>query len=404
MTCHLRNRAPRHLDVRSLRRCEFHQRRLVRKRHLKEFTAFLLSIAVASAAQTPTHSAPSASPGADDVYAPAREIVADIDRIVTPHGVDETFDVTLGDARQVVNVRGADRANPILLFVHGGPGAVEMPIAWSFQRPWEEFFTVVQWDQRGAGRSFRLEDPDTLAPTLKLERYRDDAIELIELLCRKYEKRKVFLLGHSWGSVVGLSVARKRPDLLYGYIGVGQVIDFMENERVGFDWTLARAREEKNEEAIRALEALRPYPAPTGLDKEKMTVERKWNIHFGGLAWQRDNADFYFHASRLSPLYSAADRKAWDDGSDFTISHLWPQLGSISFKDLQKLDTPVTLFLGRHDYTAPSSIAEAWLKQLDAPKKEIVWFENSAHLPMLEEPGRTLTALLQQVRALADAK
>src|SRR5450432_1482963 len=103
--------------------------------------ALLAAFALATAlrAQTP--------PPADDIYTPGRTLVADIDRIVTPNGVDETFEVELGGARQVVNVRGADRANPILLFVHGGPGAVEMPIAWPFQRPWEDFFTVVEWDQ-----------------------------------------------------------------------------------------------------------------------------------------------------------------------------------------------------------------------------------------------------------------
>ena len=104
------------------------------------------------------------SAASDDIYAPGRKIVSDIDRIVTPNGVQETFEVVLGGARQIVNVRGSDRANPILLFVHGGPGAVEMPVAWAFQRPWEDFFTVVQWDQRGAGRSFPLNNPKRLLP------------------------------------------------------------------------------------------------------------------------------------------------------------------------------------------------------------------------------------------------
>ena len=131
--------------------------------------------------------------------------------------MQETFEATLGGARQVVNVRGADRDNPILVFVHGGPGAVEMPFAWAFQRPWEDVFTVVQYDQRGAGRSYPLNDPVALAPTMTLERYRDDAIELIELLKKRYGKRKVVLMGHSWGSIVGLSVAVKRPDLPVSY-------------------------------------------------------------------------------------------------------------------------------------------------------------------------------------------
>lgn len=114
----------------------------------------LLAFAAPSGAQTPS---------APDPYAQGRTIVADINRIVTPNGVQETFEATLGGAKQVVNVRGADRANPILLFIHGGPAAVEMPIAWAFQRPWEDRFTVVQWDQRGAGRSFLLNDPAALA-------------------------------------------------------------------------------------------------------------------------------------------------------------------------------------------------------------------------------------------------
>jgi proline iminopeptidase len=336
-----------------------------------------------------------------DVYAPAREIIADIDRIVTPHGVQETFEVELGGTRQVVNVRGADRANPMLVFIHGGPGAVEMPVAWAFQRPWEDFFTVVQWDQRGAGRSFPLNDPKLLAATLKPDRYRDDTIELIEFLCKKYGKRKVFLLGHSWGSIVGLSVATKRPDLLYAYIGMGQVIDFRENERVGFECTLQRAREDGNTVAVGELEALTPYPGPGNFDVNKMTTERKWSIHYGALAAGRQDADFYFHAPRLSPEYTPADFKAWDEGSAFTISTMFPQLADVTFSRLHQLEVPVLMFLGRHDCTAPSSIAAAWMHQLKAPRKSVVWFEHSAHLPMIEEPGRTFAALLRYARPLA---
>lgn len=337
-----------------------------------------------------------------DRYAPAREVLADIGRVVTPRGVQETFEVTLGGARQVVNVRGADRENPLLVFVHGGPGAVEMPIAWAFQRPWEDFFTVVQWDQRGAGRSYPLNDTKALAPTLTADRYRDDAIELIEQLRARYGKRKVFLLGHSWGSVVGLSVAAKRPDLLHAYIGMGQVIDFRENERQGYAWVLQRARADGNAEAVRELEALRPYPGDGAFDTAKMTTQRKWSVHYGALAAGRSNADFYFHSIRLSPEYQPADIQAWRDGSRFTIEAMFPQLSSLAFTDLARLEVPVVLLLGRHDYTTPSGIADAWLARLQAPAKRAIWLEHSAHLPMMEEPGRVLHALVEHVRPLAD--
>lgn len=196
---------------------------------------------------------------ATDGFAQARAIIADIQKIVTPNGIDETGIVTLGKARQVINIRGNDRANPVLLYIHGGPGSVEMPMAWSFQRPWEDYFTVVQWDQRGAGRSYALNDPATLAPTLTLERYRDDAIELIQYLQGHLGKDKVFVLGHSFGSAVGLAVAQRRPDLLHAYIGMGQLIDFRENERRGIADTLAKARARENADAVGALLAVSPY-------------------------------------------------------------------------------------------------------------------------------------------------
>jgi proline iminopeptidase len=336
-----------------------------------------------------------------DRYSPGRALVADLDRIVTPDGIQESFIATLGGAREYVSVRGAHRRNPILLFVHGGPAAPELPISWSFQRPWEDFFTVVEWDQRATGRSFELEDPKTIGATLTPDRYRDDAIALIELLRKRYGKEKIFLLGHSWGSALGLSVAIKRPDLLYAYVGMGQAIDFQQNEKASYAAVLEQARRAGNAQAVKELETIAPYPPPGPLDLAKTAVERKWSVYFGGLAAGRKDGDFYFHLGRLSPEYGEADRKAWDAGSDFTMARMWPQLAHLSFADVHKLRTPVILFLGRHDTTTPPEIAAAWLARLAAPHKALVWFDDSAHLPMIEEPGRMLQALLTKVRPLA---
>ncbi|RIA44616.1 pimeloyl-ACP methyl ester carboxylesterase [Hephaestia caeni] len=354
---------------------------------------FAIAVALPAQAQSDRHKA--------DAYAQGREIIADIDKIVTPDGIQETFTATLGGAPQVINVRGADRDNPLLLFIHGGPGSVEMPIAWSFQRPWEDYFAVVQWDQRGAGRSYRLIDPEKLAPTLSVDRYRDDAIALIELLRRKYGKRKVVLVGHSWGSAIGLAVAAKRPDLISAYVGIGQLIDVRENERLGFAWTLARAKADDNQEAVAELEGIRPYPGPGALDVKKLQIERKWSIRYGALAAYREDAAFYFNAAALSPEYAPADIEAIDDGSELAFRALFPQLVDLSFLGLTRVDVPVFLFLGRHDHTCDSALAARWLGKLDSPEKKIVWFEHSAHLPMLEQPGRVLTALVDDVRPLA---
>jgi pimeloyl-ACP methyl ester carboxylesterase len=355
-----------------------------------------LGLGLAVAASSPSQSAPTVDP-----YAPGREIVADINRIVRPNGIQETFEVTLGGARQVVNVRGADLNNPLLLFIHGGPGAVEMPIAWSFQRPWEDFFTVVQYDQRGAGKSYLLNDPDKLAPSLSFDRYRDDAVELIELLQKRYGKRKVILLGHSWGSAVGLGVAATRPDLLHAYVGVGQVIDWRENERAGIAWTLDQARQRGNTQAVREIEALRPYPDSGPFTIDKADAWRKWAIGWGSLAAYRSDAKFYLRAPRLSPEYTPDDVVAWGQGSAYTVTTLWPRLADLSFRNVQKIDVPVVMFIGRHDHTTSADLADAWMKKLSSDKRTI-WFEHSAHLPMVEEPGRFLDALVHSVRPLAE--
>jgi len=372
---------------------------LRRHREAAAWTATTLGLSLACG--LPRAAAQDTPPSELDEYSAGRELVADIQRIVTPAGVQESFVVTLGGARQAVSVRGANRANPVLLFVHGGPGAVEMPIAWAFQRPWEDFFTVVQWDQRGAGKSYELNDPDTIAPTLTHERYRDDAIELIGILRKKYGKEKVFLLGQSWGSAIGLAVAVERPDLLHAYIGMGQIVDMRDGERAGIAWTLEQARKRGDLEAVREIEALRPYPDSGPFTIERADAWRKWSIRYGALAAGRPDASFYLRAPRLSPEYTPLDRKAWADGSAFTVTTLWPRLADLSFDGVRRLEVPMILFNGRNDYTTPVPVAEAWFGRLTAPSKVTVWFEHSAHLPMIEEPGRVLAALLEHALPLA---
>src|SRR5690606_37352316 len=212
---------------------------------MKIIASLLLSFAML----LPTAHAQESAP-ADDRYDKARDVVRDLQRIVAPEGIQETWKARIGGIDQWISVRGQDRDNPVILFVHGGPASPLIPTMWEFQRPLEDYFTVVNYDQRGAGKTFLANDPDKVAGTLRIERYVDDAIEIAEYIRKRYHKDKLILAGHSWGTVVGMGAALKRPDLFHAYVGIGQVINVRDNERISFEYGLAQAREHDNAEAV----------------------------------------------------------------------------------------------------------------------------------------------------------
>jgi len=329
-------------------------------------------------------------------------IVANARKIVSANGVEELVEIPIGGTQQWISVRGRDRDNPILLMIHGGPASPEMPTSWYFQGGWEEYFTVVQWDQRGSGKTYNANDPKLIGPTLSLERITQDAEEVVQYLRVKYHKDKIFVLGHSWGSVVGLQLAHRHPEWLYAYVGMGQVISGKENERVGYRMTLQVAEAAGNAQAIRELKSIAPYPNADGtVPLEKIDKERKWSVYYGGLTWGRKNLDYYFDLMQLSPDYTEADIAAVDKGSRLSLGPLLGDMLNFDYRGITEWHCPIIIFAGRHDFTTPSSVAAEWLQKVHAPSKKLVWFENSAHMMMVEEPGHMLVHLVEDVRPLA---
>jgi pimeloyl-ACP methyl ester carboxylesterase len=334
-----------------------------------------------------------------------RAILADYGKIVSVNGIDEAKAVEIGGIQQWITVRGRDRANPILLVIHGGPAAPDLPNRYLYEPSWADYFTVVQWDQRGGGKTFELNDPEAVAPTMTRERMIKDAEDLVAYLRVTYGKQKIFVLGHSWGSLVGLSLANRKPEWLYAYIGVGQIIDMHEGEKISYEWTLNEARRLSNQQAIKDLIAIAPYPETDGsVPLGKLGTERKWSIVFGALIHGRKSYDTLENTETISPDYSETDFKAIDHGSAFTLPKLLPDMMSADFTRVKKLNCPVLIFAGRYDYTVPSELAKRWFDQVQAPNKRFVWFENSAHMIYEEEPGRFLVHLVQDALPLAAAE
>jgi pimeloyl-ACP methyl ester carboxylesterase len=333
----------------------------------------------------------------------ARSIVADARKIVSPHGIEELRAVEIGGIPQWISVRGRDRRNPILLFIHGGPASTEMPASWLYQSPWEDFFTVVQWDQRGAGKTAAGTDNRAVMPTVTLERMAQDGEEMVALLRAQYGKDRIFVLGHSWGSVIGLELARRRPDWLHAYVGMGQLLAWPENERVGYEFALREARRDANAKAIAELEALAPYPPPDRpATLKEVIAQRTWVIHYGGLTAGRSDFAYDLNARKISPEYTDRDLRppGFKDGE--ALERLLPDLTRADYRTVKELKVPVFIFAGRRDFQTPSEIAATWHARLKAPKKGLYWFEHSAHMMHLEQPGKTLMHLVRDVRPIAE--
>ncbi|HEX7964243.1 MAG TPA: alpha/beta hydrolase [Gammaproteobacteria bacterium] len=333
----------------------------------------------------------------------ARAIVGNLQKVVSPRGIDERLLILVGGVHQWITVKGRDDRNPILLFIHGGPAAPEMPTSWTFQDGWEDFFTVVQWDQRGSGKSYNANDPADIKFTLSVQQITDDAAEVVQYLRQRYHQDKVFVIAHSWGTVPGLRLAQEHPEWLYAYIGMGQIIDMRENERLDYESVLASAKADHNDKAVKELEAIAPYPDPKRpVTFDEIGVERGWSVYYGGLTWNRKSYDYYYDAGKLSPDYTDQDLAAIDKGSLMSLTRLLPELMAVDFTRTTDFKCPIVIFNGRHDITTSAALAAAWFKTVRAPVKKLVWFEDSAHMMQIEQPGQVLLHLVQDVRPLSD--
>jgi len=175
-----------------------------------------------------------------------------------------------------------------------------------------------------------------------------------------------------------------------------------EGERIAYEWVLNTARKAGDGQAVKELEAIAPYPERNGaLPLEKINVERKWSVRYGGLTYRRNSYDYWENAEKLSPDYSESDFKAIDAGSAFSLPRLLPEMAAVDFTKLTRLGCPILMFAGRHDYTTPSELVQRWFDHLEAPSKHWVWFENSAHMIYAEEPGRVLVHLVQDALPFA---
>lgn len=303
--------------------------------------------------------------------------------------ISELSEVTLNGRKEWISIRGQKTDAPILLFLAGGPGGSQMAAVRHDLAELEKHFIVVNWDQPGAGKSY------SATPTSK-ETYIGDGIALTHYLCDRFSQSKIYLVGESWGSALGIFMIDQAPELYHAFIGTGQMIDFEATEIADYHKALALAKEKGDLNKIKKLEAngLPPY---YGNDVTMKSAEylqylsdemlKNPEIHNNGYHTFRD---------LFSSEYGILDKINYLRGILDTFNAIYPQLYDIDLKkEYAQLNVPVYFFIGRHDLNAPTVFVEEYYQLLKAPSKQIVWFDHSGHSPWINESERFITELLE---------
>lgn len=293
--------------------------------------------------------------------------------------IDSLEPVTLGGLEQWILIRGEDTSKPVLLWLHGGPGSPTLPLAHQYDGELLNHFTVVHWDQRGAGKSF---DASLSPDAMEIENFVSDAVELTNILRERFQQEKIYIVGHSWGSVLGALTVSSNPELFHAFIGVGQAVNIPEAQIVAYEQLLEQARASNNGQATDELTAI---GTPPWSDQQANITYATWVNSFGGVM-QGVTGEELDKTVASSPYYTAEDREKWQQGQGFSAQAMIAELMQVNLMDeVKTLNVPVYIFSGKHDLNSPIPLAQRWLDGLESPHKELVVFENSAHFLMWEE-------------------
>jgi len=297
----------------------------------------------------------------------------------------------LGGLDQWVMIRGESILNPALILLHGGPGLSETGIFRYFNAPLEKAFTVVYWDQRGAGKSF---DPDIPRSSMTVEQFIADLDELVDAVRKRLGKTKVTIFGHSWGSALGVLYTARFPHKVAAYVGCAQLGDCAAGEELFYAHALEKAQRMGKRRALKALRAIGPPPH----DAKRLMSARTWVQRVDGQLGARSlwKLGKLVLAEKESSIFEIpATFRAFR----FTLDAIWPEVSKLNLLELAPaLQVPVYFFLGRNDHWVPAEASMAYVDVLTAPSKEVVWFEESGHEPFMDEPARFNKEMLERVR------
>jgi len=321
-----------------------------------------------------------------------RALLAKQQALESSTAVHEAGYVQIGGVPQWIEIRGWDRTNPVVLWLHGGPGAPVLPVSYSSFLPWEKTFTLVHWHQRGAGLTYAAAPPN--APPLTIDRMVQDGIAVAEHLRQRLHKDTIILIGHSWGSVIGTRMVQRRPDLFAAYVGTGQFNSLDDDGRDLFAAAMERAKASRDTKAVESLTKVSSLPLT---DIHRMDVVRTW----GKTENISDNLLLAQIAPFISPGYPLSKAPRLREAFESSRRALFDEELQVRVeRDVPALATPAFLFQGKDDWQVSTPAAVRYFERLRAPRKDIVLFDGG-HFVYVFHSDAFLNALTTKVRPLA---
>jgi pimeloyl-ACP methyl ester carboxylesterase len=314
-------------------------------------------------------------------------------------GINEAGYIKIGGIDQWVQIRGDDRNNPILLYLNGGPGFTTIGGTYWY-RAWERRYTMVMWDQRGEGKTFERSGT-SVRDTMTISSFTHDGIALAEYLTHRLHKKKIILLGHSWGSMLGVHIVQARPDLFSVYVGTGQLVDEKQTAQASYPLLVARAHSLRNTLAEQQLLAAGPPPYPP--DVRKWIPLETWaqaldppsrDEHSPSASQFWLTLRGFFEPREVAPGVTPAVQ--------FSMSTLWPDMIQDDLTLLgPRFEMPVVLIQGTEDITTVTALAKSYFDRIDAPNKRFISLAGAGHLAIFRDRIGFLEALEEYVRPLA---
>ncbi|MGC3873957.1 alpha/beta hydrolase [Halomonas sp. GXIMD04776] len=303
--------------------------------------------------------------------------------------------LTVDGAGLFLMIRGEDRRRPILLWLHGGPGGAERPLFRYYNGDLEKHLVVAYWDQRGAGRSFDLQaDPRRLT----VARHLTDLDVVVDHLRYQFGRDKIILVGHSWGSMLGLLYAQRHPEKVAALIAVAPLIAPLESQRQEHAFILGEATRRQDEAVLARLCEIGPPPYETA---DQVLAIESLAGRYGAVFHRQPNRFWVLVAGVFRRLVTPWEIPRFLRANRVSLDAMTPELLTLDLtRSVPRIAVPVFFLLGRYDHHAGSAIAAHYFKVLEAPEKRLIWFEHSAHNPPFEEPARLDKVIERLARTL----